>query len=98
MDGPPPAAPAEGPAAKIDKDGRVFEGGRNLGRITYLWKNPFYPTMTVYCRKHQCNRAITAKRNPYESGAVKWLSWGHTDACADKAAHLAAWEAMVLKP
>ena len=47
MDGPQPAAPAEGPAAKIEKEGRVFEGGKELGSVTYLSKNRAYQTMTV---------------------------------------------------
>ena len=42
MDGPPPAAPAEG-----REEGRVFEGGKELGSVTYLSKNRAYQTMTV---------------------------------------------------
>ena len=51
---PPPAAPAEGPGLRIDDNGKVFQGGKELGRVTNLWKNPTCPTMMVYCEAHQC--------------------------------------------
>ena len=93
---PPPAAPAEGPAARIDDNGKVFQGGKELGRVTMLWRNPTSPTMRVYCKAHQCIKFIAAKRNPYQSGAMKWLLRGH--ACADKGAHIAEFDRMVLQP
>ena len=37
----------KGQLPKIEKDGRVFEGGKELGSVTYLSKNRAYQTMTV---------------------------------------------------
>lgn len=91
---PPPPPPADEPVRKAD--GSVVLGDKKLGRVTYNFRNPLKPSMFLYCRKHhQCYKSASGRKNPTEAGAIRWLAWGHSDACDGKAAHQAAFEQMV---
>ena len=72
------------------------DGSRRLGRISYVHKSPVQSSMMLYCVRHQCYKSVSANKGPTEAGALRWLAYGASPACESKAAHLAAFNAMVL--
>ena len=71
--------------------------GRHRLRISFVHRSPTQATMCVYCREHQCYKSVSLRRNPSREAVLEWLVWGHSGACTGKAAHLEAFEGMVLQ-
>lgn len=92
---PPPAEPSEAAEPCMKPDGSVFLADAKLGRISYSYRSPVNPSMFLYCRRHQCYKSVSARKNPSEQGAARWLAWGASAECQSKEAHLAAFERMV---
>jgi len=91
------SADAEDPLPVL-VNGWATVGAERLGRINYLWRSPTSSQMMVYCRKHGCYKSMAGSRAPFESGALKWLSYGWSAACKSKADHVEQFNRFVLSP
>jgi hypothetical protein len=94
---PPPPAPPLAPGP-VMVNGWAVLGEQRLGRINYLWRSPTSSQMMVYCKRHGCYTSIAGSKNPFESGAVKWLSYGWSPECPSKADHMAEFKRFVMTP
>jgi hypothetical protein len=76
---------------------QVHYKSRHIGRISYLASGNS-SRMFVYCREHQCYKGISANKNPFQSGALKWLAAGVDRADAQtKHGHEKLFDEYVLK-
>ena len=83
-------------APDVRPNGAVYVRDRHIGRISYVHD----PTsrMFVYCRLHGCYKCIAFSKNPYQSGAAKWLAAGLAADVGSKADHTRSFLDFVLHP
>ncbi len=89
------AAPPELPR-KLP-NGAVWVGQQHVGRVSYIHSERGF-RLFAYCRMHGCYKGITSNKNPFESGALKWLGAALRPDVKTRAAHEALFQEYILNP
>ena len=75
----------------------TLPGQGRIGRISFVFNDSGGGMFSAYCKTHQCYKSCTMRKNPYESGGLKWLRAGLAHGVT-KAEHIAMWENYVFSP
>ena len=101
-----PEVAAEWGAAAVVEDeqprklpnGQVWVGDKHVGRVTTSDSGGRPPRLFVYCRVHGCYKCIAYSKNPFMSGAVKWVAAGLRPDVTSRAQHEQLFTEIVTKP